>query len=39
MKAFQDLMYVEDIDVMDRMFKALEWTQFRTEPHLHSETR
>lgn len=30
---------MEDIDVMDNMFKALKWTEFRNEPNLHSETR
>lgn len=24
---------------MDNMFKVLKWTEFRTEPHLRSETR
>lgn len=39
MKAIQDFIYVEDIDVIDNMLKALKQTEFRTKPHLLSETR
>jgi len=29
---------MEDIDVMDNMFKALKWAEFRAIRHLYSET-
>lgn len=35
MNDIQDFIYVEDIDFIDNMFKALKSIEFRTEPHLH----
>lgn len=39
MNIIQDFIYVVDINARNNMLKALKWTEFRPEPHLHSGTK